>query len=62
MVNTESRLWWSGEGDDDCVHVIPLDDLKPHVEQGDCDCRPERVSDYARDLFVHNSYDGRELN
>lgn len=38
-------------------HVIPLNDLKEHEEEGeDCWCHPE-VRD---DLIIHNSADGRE--
>lgn len=46
------------------VHVLPLGDLKPHVEEADCDCEPELeiMIDYLADLMVHNSYDKRELH
>lgn len=48
-------------------HVVPVDDLKPHVEEGtSCPCRPTvTLSDRDGNLLdapviVHNSWDGRE--
>lgn len=40
------------------VHVLPVNDLKPHIEAGEwCHCAP-RVDG---DLVIHNAYDGREF-
>ena len=37
-------------------HILPINDLKPHIESKDCWCRP-LVED---GICVHNSMDGRE--
>jgi hypothetical protein len=45
------------------VHVVPADDLQPHIESGvECWCKPrvEKHGNYALTV-VHNSMDGREL-
>jgi hypothetical protein len=38
------------------LHIIPVHDLRDHIESADCWCRPE----LDEDLFVHHSMDGRE--
>ncbi len=41
------------------IHVVPIDDLREHIEDNDrCWCRP-RVEDDGM-VIVHNSMDGRE--
>jgi hypothetical protein len=54
---------WKTDGEaDDCVQVIPIADLKQHVEHGEyCHCVPHVMRDYARPVVVHNAYDGREF-
>ena len=39
-----------------CGHVIPIDDLKPHLETADCWCHP--TDDEG--VMVHHSLDKRE--
>lgn len=41
----------------DLVHILPVNDLRPHREAIDCDCRP-LVED---GVCIHNSWDGREI-
>lgn len=42
-------------------HVIPINDLKEHVEVSTCACEPKIISlDEGDIMVVHNSYDGRE--
>lgn len=41
------------------THIIPVDDLREHVESAACWCRPRQDSE-CLDLFIHNSMDGRE--
>jgi len=42
------------------IHILPIDDLREHVELRQCPCRP-RVDDVeGTAIVVHNSYDGRE--
>lgn len=42
------------------IHVIPLNDLYPHIECMSCECQPSRNPETPR-VVVHHSYDGREL-
>lgn len=39
------------------VHVIPLNDLRPHVESVHCQCLQKVEGGVA----VHNLWDGREI-
>jgi len=41
--------------------VVPLDDLKPHTESDDCECRPKIEYVEGGKLVIHHSYDGREF-
>lgn len=43
------------------MHVVPINDLREHIEQGtDCWCKPE-VDDSGEELLVvHNALDQRE--
>jgi hypothetical protein len=47
----------------DDVHVLPVNDLRPHEETRWCPCRPslERPVEGAGVVVVHNSWDGREI-
>ena len=38
------------------IHVLPIDDLKPHEEKEDCWCKPNVEDGVA----VHNAMDKRE--
>jgi len=42
-------------------HVIPIDDLKEHTEDSTCECSPKLIFEDGEMIFIHNSYDGREL-
>jgi hypothetical protein len=42
------------------IHVIPLNDLKPHRYSHVCHCIPEVECEDGNMVVVHNSYDGRE--
>ena len=43
------------------THVLPTNDLLPHVEDGtDCPCDPVIEVQGADLLIIHNSFDGRE--
>lgn len=45
------------------IHVLPLNDIKPHVEGEDCPCDPEVIEEYGSDkIIVHNSWDRREIS
>jgi hypothetical protein len=41
-------------------HVIPVGDLKEHISAKDCHCQPYQSPDQPK-LWIHNSFDGREL-
>lgn len=44
----------------DIVHVLPINDLKPHNEHGiECECNPTFDEDAG--IVVHNSWDRREV-
>jgi hypothetical protein len=40
-------------------HVIPVDDLRPHIQSLKCLCNPQ---DTGEGVIVHNSFDGREFD
>jgi hypothetical protein len=50
------------------IHIVPLDDLKPHEEEGtQCHCSPrvffsdpDTGEAFAEAIVVHRSFDGRE--
>jgi hypothetical protein len=44
----------------DNVHIIPLDDLRPHQASIDCACKPYRDPETDA-LIIHIAYDGREF-
>lgn len=41
-------------------HVIPVDDLREHVERSDCWCEPT-IDDEVHNMYVHHSLDRREF-
>ena len=44
------------------IHVIPLNDLRPHDTQSPCWCNPRHETQWNDSLvIIHNSADGREL-
>ena len=46
---------------DEDLHVVPLNDLLPHDEDGtECMCDPVVEMHGGRLLVIHNAYDGRE--
>lgn len=49
------------------IHVLPIDDLEPHIESELCECGPRimwRDEDTGEEfdvpIVVHNAFDGRE--
>ena len=44
----------------DNVHIIPIDDLKPHQTSTNCACQPYRDEE-TENLIIHNAWDGREF-
>ena len=43
------------------INIIPLNDLKNHIEDTTCDCCPEVEFKNGEMIVIHNSFDGREL-
>ena len=44
------------------VNVVPVNDLKPHIDGPSCACGPRvECLDNGNRIIVHNSYDGREV-
>lgn len=44
------------------VHVIPLNDLRSHLEGGTyCHCKPRLQEEANGTIVIHNAYDGREF-
>lgn len=41
------------------IHVMPVNDLREHVDSPDCWCKPTPAEDEPR-VLVHHSMDGRE--
>lgn len=44
------------------VHVLPIDDTRPHIERRECPCQPTLETIYGSPdaVVCHRSYDGRE--
>lgn len=43
------------------IHIIPVNDLKDHIEETTCGCLPSVIFEEGEMLIIHNSYDKREL-
>ncbi|MES2382365.1 MAG: hypothetical protein V4538_15065 [Bacteroidota bacterium] len=43
------------------LHVLPINDIKPHEETTTCECEPNVIFENGEMIVVHNSYDGREF-
>jgi len=44
------------------IHIIPVNDLKPHEEEGTaCKCEPRVEFLEGGMLVIHNAYDNREI-
>jgi len=42
-------------------NILPVGDLKKHIETGDCGCKPDIEILEDRVLIKHNSFGGREV-
>ena len=43
------------------INIIPLNNLKDHIENQFCDCNPKIIVEDGEEILIHNSYDRREL-
>ena len=42
-------------------NILPVDDIKDHIEESTCECCPEvEIIENGDMLIIHNAYDGRE--
>lgn len=41
-------------------NILPVNDIKPHIEDSTCECKPKVIFENGEMIVVHNSYDGRE--
>ena len=46
---------------EDILHVVPLDDLRPHLLHRTCWCQPRLDPQCDAPIYIHNAADGREL-
>lgn len=50
---------------DQTVNILPLNDIKPHIESVHCHCNPSidfiNENGVFTTLIIHNSFDGREV-
>lgn len=51
--------WILTESDDE-IHVMPLDDERPHKPSEECPCLPKRKTDCDA-VVVHSAWDRREI-
>lgn len=42
------------------INILPTDDLKPHIEDNTCECKPKVIYENGEMILIHNSYDKRE--
>lgn len=45
----------------EAVHVIPMNDLKEHVQRENCHCHPEVQKDLEIKVIIHRAFDCRTL-
>jgi hypothetical protein len=57
-----SKRWRVRELSDEDIHVLPVNDLRVHLEIRTCWCKPTFWEAPDGELVImHNSVDGREL-
>lgn len=42
-------------------NILPLRDLKPHIENAACKCQPRVEETGGGKIIIHNAWDGREF-
>ena len=42
-------------------NILPINDLKEHLEDSTCECRPKIIYENGEMIIIHNSFDGREF-
>ena len=41
-------------------NIIPINDLKEHIENSICECKPKIIYENGEMIIIHNSFDNRE--
>ena len=41
-------------------HIIPIGDIKEHIHDSTCPCKPRIIEPNGQMIANHNSFDGRE--
>lgn len=58
----KNKSWSRGNQNDEqstgIIHVLPINDLRPHVESKYCLCKP--IIEENGLLIIHNAFDGRD--
>jgi len=49
------------KGEDGNMHVMPMNDLRDHIESFWCLCDPVMDTEHS-DVIIHNAFDGREAD
>ena len=43
------------------MNILPINDIKDHVEDSTCHCHPKvEILENGEIMIIHNAYDGRE--
>jgi len=43
------------------IHIIPVNDLKPHIESSTCECEPRIEIVNGEMIIIHHAFDKREF-
>ena len=43
------------------IHILPVNDLKPHTEDSTCECKPRVEIVSGEMIIIHNAFDKREF-
>jgi len=45
------------------INILPVNDIKHHVENSTCECKPKiEILEDGEIMVVHNAWDNREMN
>lgn len=60
MAEKTDKVWAVFRHDND-IDVVPTNDSKEHISGSGCECNPKVEVEGACLIFIHNSYDFREV-
>jgi len=62
MCNFMEKKWWINiKKMNNDINVLPVGDIKSHIEDATCPCNPRIEVIRANLLIVHHAWDNREL-